>query len=149
MKQLAGANKTYYTFVIFLIVIALHSPIYHKHIDENHHHEPIKQTDNIAHHHPNDYSVDSHGTEFSQEVLPAESHHTHYHSHFEKDLLQVTRINTIYSETIAGYTYIAFNNPSTHSLTKRRHSYKQYKSKYYTNTSAKTASGLSPPIIST
>jgi len=148
MKKLYSFNKSCLHFIVFFIVIALHAPIYHQHVD-NHQHEPLQHTDNIAPHHPNDYSVNSHRTGFSQDVLPEKSHHIHYHAHFEKDILRTNRIDTKKGKTISVYTFMTFNIVSTHSLDLKKHSYDYYKPNYYNNNSAKTFSGLSPPIHST
>lgn len=149
MKKLYSFKKTCLHFLIFFIVIALHAPIYHQHVDDNHQREPLKHSDYIAPHHPNDYSVNSHRTGFSQDVLPEESHHAHYHSHFDRDLLQTSLLDTKKVKAISVYTFMTFNNLSTHSLALKKHSYDYYKPKYYNNISAKTSSGLSPPIYST
>lgn len=148
MKKLYSFKKSCLHLIVFFIVIALHSPIYHQHADDNHQHESLKHT-YIAPHHPNDYSVTSHRTVFPQDGLPEKSQHTHYHSHFEKDLLRTGRIDTKTVKTISVYTFMTSNNVSTHSLALKKHSCDQYKLKYYSNNSAKTSSGLSPPIYST
>lgn len=149
MKQLTRLNKTLFNLVVFFIVIALNAPIYHQHVDDKHKHEPFEDTDNIALHHPNDYSANSHRTGFYEDVAPEESHHAHYHPHFEKDLLRTSRIDTKEVETISVYAFMTFNNLPTYSLALNKHSYDYYKPKYYSNNSAKTFSGLSPPIYST
>jgi hypothetical protein len=147
MKQLNKLNKTYFNFIVFFIVIAIHFPIYHQHVDD-HHPEPLKHTDNIEPHSPNDYSVNSHETILEPDVFTEESHDTHYHSHFEKDFYRTRRIDTNKFKTISVYTIDTFNNLPTHSLTLKKHSYDYYKPKYYSNNYAKTSSGLSPPRFS-
>ncbi len=144
MKKEYSINKTCLHFLIFFILIALNFPLFHEHIDN--HHEIAKHADNIAHHSLNDYSVNSHKTFSMKEFLPIESHHTHYHSHFEKDFYRTPRIDTNNVKTIYVYTFNSFNNPPTHSLALKRHSYDSYKPESCINNTAKTSSGLSPPI---
>jgi hypothetical protein len=147
MKKLYSFKKTYLHFLIFFIVIALCFPIYHQHID-NYHPEPLTPADHVTPHPPNDYSVSSHETILERESLPEGSHHTHYHSHFEKDFYRTRRIDTDKVKTMSVYTFEAFNSLSINSLVLKKQSHDYYNPKYYCNNYAKTSSGLSPPRFS-
>ena len=61
-------KKIYVTFLIFFIVVVLHSPVYHQHIDD-YHPETTKHNDNVAPHAPNDYSVNTHDSIIESEFI--------------------------------------------------------------------------------
>ena len=148
MKQLTRLNKTLFNLVVFFIVIALNAPIYHQHVD-NHYPKPLKHIDNIASHvHNNDF-VNSFETKLEPDFFTEEFHDTHYHLHFEEKIYTIGRIERNKTKTIVVYIFDAFNNLPTHSLALKKQLYDYYKPKYYSNNSAKTFSGLSPPIYST
>ena len=141
-------RKSYVTCLILFIVVLLHSPVYHQHVDD-HHLGPLEHTDHSSPHSPNDYSANLHITEFSHEVLPEESHHAHYHLHIKEDFYRSPRIDTNKVKTISVYVFEAFNNLSTNSPTLKKQSYNYYNPKTCSNNCDKTSSGLSPPIYST
>ncbi len=146
--KMISLHKTCLHFLLFFIVITLQTPIYHQHVNDNHLHDPLKYTDYVAPHHPNDYSINSHRTVVSQNALPEKSHHTHNHAHYEKDLVRTLRIDLNKAKTIPDYTFDAFNNKSNNALALKKFSFDYYMPKYYGNNYAKTSSGLSPPRIS-
>ena len=144
MKKVSSVKKTYTCVLIFFIVIVLHSPIYHQHVDDRHP-ESITHTDNIADHSPNDYSLKSHETSLETKVFTEDTHTTHYHLHFEQTIYYIGRVDTSKVKTISGYTFDAFNNLPMQPLAPKKYSYDYYKSIYYSKNYAKTFSGLSPP----
>ncbi len=142
-------KNSFVNVLIFIIIVALYSPIFHQHAKENHPQEPLGHTHNISLHSSSDYSLNSHGSSSSKAVLSDSFSHTHYHSHFGNDLLRIRRIENQQIQSSFLYMLKTFNNLSTQSLALKKYSYNQYKSKYYSRNSAKTSSGLSPPIFST
>ncbi len=141
-------RKNYVFFLVFFIVILLHSPAYHQHFN-NHYPGALKHADHIAPHSPNDYSVNSHIREYHHEVLPIESHHTYYHLHLKEGFFRSARIDMNKIKTVSVYKLKDFNNLSTHSNTLKKYSYDYYKPRYYSNNYTYKSSGLSPPIYST
>ena len=141
-------RKSYVTVLIFFIVVVLHSPVYHQHIDD-YHPETTKHNDNVAPHAPNDYSVNSHDSIIEPEYFTEKSHDTHYHLHFEKPFYRYSRIDKNKIKTISFQTLEAFNSLSPNTPALKKHLYAYYKPKHYSNHYAKTFSGLSPPIYST
>ncbi len=139
-------KNSFATVLIFFIIVTLYSPIFHQHVEENHLQEPLGHTHNISLHSPKDYSANSHGSSSSKAVLSDNYNHTHYHSHFGKDLLRVRRIEDQQIQLSFLYALKTFNSLLTQSLALKKYSYNQYKSKNYSSNSAKTSSGLSPPI---
>ena len=139
-------KKFYVNLLILFIVIALQTPIYHQHVDDNHHSEPDSHTDHIALHHSNDYSIDSHGTDIFQDTLPEKTDHTHNHAHFEKNLFRNTRIEKAAVKTASVYNLVSFDVLSKHVLSFSKPSCNPYALISYSKTYAKTSSGLSPPV---
>ena len=140
-------RKTYITFFVFFITISLHSPIYHQHIDD-HHPAQSTHTHNIDSHHPNDYTLTSGKKELIHELLYVDSHQTHYHAHFEKDLYRTNRIFSKIVKIESDIKLLTYNNLSIQSPVSNKYSYHLYTSISYSKTFAKTSSGLSPPVYS-
>ncbi len=141
-------KRIFATVLIFFIIIALHSPIYHQHVERNHLLEPLQHTHDISRHSPSDYSVILRGSSTSMAGLSVDFNHTYYYSHFGKNVLRIRRIENNQVQASVLYVINTFDNLSTQLLALKKHSYNQYKSKNYSNNSAKTSSGLSPPIYS-
>ena len=141
-------RKTYITFFVFFIIIALQTPIYHQHVADTHHSEPVKHTDHIEPHHSNDYSLDVHGTDFFQDALPEETDHSHNHTHFEKELFRKTRIESITFNTASVYGLVAFDILLQLAPSLSKSSYSPDARISYRKIFAKTSSGLSPPVYS-
>ncbi len=141
-------RKTYITFFVYFIIIALQTPIYHQHVADTHRSESVKHTDHIEPHHSNDYSVDVHGKDTFQEALPEDTDHSHNHAHFEKELFRKTRIENIAVNTAFVYGIVVFDNVSKHLLSFSKSSYNPNARISYRKIFAKTSSGLSPPVYS-
>ena len=139
-------RRTYVNLLILIIVIALQTPIYHQHVDDTHHSEPVKHTEHIEPHHSNDYSIDVHGTDIFQDALPEETDHSHNHAHFEKDLFRKTRIESITVNTPSVYGIVSFDILSQHAPSLSEFSYISNTAISYSRIFAKTSSGLSPPL---
>ncbi len=146
--KLSGVKRLYVNLLILFIVVALQTPIYHQHVDDNHHIEPISHTDHIAPHHSNDYAIDLHGTDIFQNTLPEKTDHTHNHAHFEKDLFRNNRIERAAVKTASVYNPVSFDVLSKHVLSFSKSSYNPYTLISCSKTYAKTSSGLSPPVYS-
>jgi len=140
-------TKSFVTFLIVFISIALNAPVYHQHGDD-HHPDQSTHTHNIDSHHPNDYTLTSHKKELINEVLPDESHQTHYHAHFEKSLYGINRIVSKIVETVSDVELLPYNNFSNQPPVSIKLTYHPYRSIFYSKTFAKTSSGLSPPVYS-
>lgn len=134
-------------FLIFFIAITLHAPVYHQHV-EDHHPDQSAHTHSTDSHHPNDYILASHEKVLIHEVLSDKSHHTHYHAHFEKDLYRINRIATKKVKTVFDVTLLTYNNISIQSPISNNYTYYPYNPNFNRKASAKTSSGLSPPIYS-
>lgn len=148
IMSLKIGRRFYVNLLIGFIVISLLTPIYHQHVDNDHHSESTKHTDHIAPHHSNDYSVDLHGTDIFADSLPEKTDHSHNHAHFEKDLFRKTRIETITAKTTSVYDLVLFDISSKHLLPLSKFLNDPYTTIFYSQNSAKTSSGLSPPVYS-
>jgi hypothetical protein len=82
------------------------------------------------------------------EVLPDESHKTHYHAHFEKDFYRSNRIVSKIVETASDVKLVTYNNLSIQLPVPSKYTYHPNTSISYSKTFAKISSGLSPPVFS-
>ena len=133
------------SFLILFIAITLHAPLYHQHVDD-YFSDQSTHMHSIDSHHPNDYTLTSVKKALIHEVFPDESHQTHFHVHFEKDLYRSNRIVSKIVETVSDVKLLTYDNLSIQSPVTSKYTYHPYTSIFYSKTFAKTSSGLSPPV---
>ncbi len=146
MSKLHSFKKILFHILVVATVISLHAPVYHQHVDD-YHPAPIKHSDAVEHHHPGDYSVHSRMTTFLQEVLRDKPHQTHYHLHIDNHTYRNIRIYESKSKAASFQSLVAINSRGANTPVNQIWSY-DYRPIYYSNHSAKTSSGLSPPRYS-